>query len=182
MAKRIYPTEGLATVSEVTYQPSQTVVQYHAWPQRYVEMAGTLAAQYKLSTSPTPGKAVCGAYASLLRVHPQRLWLVGGDLAPDVKPDLPPDIGCVQDLSHAWHTIQVDSSIASQLLNQFVSVNLVPQHFPVDSVALTPLHGIGVVLWCRPGGISVLTPRSFAQSIWHALVETRRRLPSQKPL
>jgi heterotetrameric sarcosine oxidase gamma subunit len=62
------------------------------------------------------------------------------------------------------------------LLSRFVTVDLRPVHFAVDALALTPLHKVGVLLWKRSDGIDILTPRSFAASLWDLLSETAERI------
>ncbi|WP_162916737.1 aminomethyltransferase family protein [Dongia deserti] len=139
-------------------------------------MAKNLAMHCELPAPPRPGKAACGARAALLRVHPQRLWLLADRGTAHDHPSIGADTGAMLDLSYARTIIHVEERIVSPLLSRFVAVDLRPQHFAVDDIALTPLHRVSVVLWRRADGIDVLVPRSFARSIWDVLAEAATRL------
>ncbi|HEY1384541.1 MAG TPA: hypothetical protein VGF43_13045 [Dongiaceae bacterium] len=148
--------------------------QYHAWPDRYAEMASMLAVQCGVPTVPDPGKAVSGSSGSLLRVHPQRLWLISDQAGG--YPALAPEIGVALDLSHARTAIHLAAETAVSLLSRFIAIDLRPHHFAIDDVAITPLHRISVVLWRRADGIDILAPRSFARTIWDVLAEAAERV------
>jgi heterotetrameric sarcosine oxidase gamma subunit len=144
-------------------------VQYHAWPESYAQMARTLAAHCGVPEEPPPGRAVRGGSSSLLRVHPQRLWLLT-DRAGDY-PALGAEVGAALDLSHARTIIHAADEIVVPLLSRFIAIDLRPHRFAVDDVAMTPLHRVSVALWRRADGIDILAPRSFARSIWELMAE-----------
>ena len=171
MADRTSSLSQSKPVAGLAHRPCGVLLQYHAWPDRYAEMARTLAAHCGLPEPPRPGKATRGAAVALLRVHPQRLWLIAekGN-APD-HPRLSAEIGATLDLSHARTLIHVSEDIAVPLLSHFIAIDLRPHRFAVDDVALTPIHRVSVVLWRRSDGIDILVPRSFARSIWELLAE-----------
>jgi heterotetrameric sarcosine oxidase gamma subunit len=154
--------------------------QYHAWPEGFAEMARLLSDRFGLVEIPKASRAAATGSGALLRIHPQRLWFVasgeGVHETALTANTLPPQIGVALDLSHARTLIHVADAIAQPLLTRFVTVDLRPQHFPPDAVALTSLHRVGVVLWRRSDGIDILAPTSFAVSIWDALSETAERL------
>jgi heterotetrameric sarcosine oxidase gamma subunit len=152
------------------------LLQYHAWPEAYPRVAAALAASCGASGAPAPGKAVSGGDVSLLRIHPQRLWLISEYPAADRYPALDSEAGASLDLSHARAIFRVAEEFAVPLLSRFIAIDLRPHHFAVDDVAVTPLHRVSVVLWRRADGIDVLVPRSFARSIWELLAETAGRL------
>ena len=135
-----------------------------------------LATHCGAPSAPLPGKAVHGTAGSLLRVHPQRFWFVAD--RPDGQPDVQfaPDTGVVLDLSHARAAIRVAADVAVPLLSRFIAIDLRPDRFAVDDVAVTPLHRVSVVLWRRADGIDILAPRSFARSTWELLAEAAERL------
>ncbi|HET6620031.1 MAG TPA: hypothetical protein VFG64_08820 [Dongiaceae bacterium] len=137
-------------------------------------MSAILTVHCSLPEAPRAGKAVSGAGAALLRIHPQRLWLVA-DRAGD-HPALDSDIGATLDLSHGRTIIHVAEAIAAPLLSRFIAIDLRPHRFAADDVAVTPLHRVSVVLWRRADGIDILAPRSFARSIRELLAETAERL------
>jgi heterotetrameric sarcosine oxidase gamma subunit len=146
--------------------------QYHAWPDTYAGMAGIVARHYGVAAGPAPGKATHGAAGSLLRIHPQRLWLLSerSDTGADLT--LEPNVGASLDLSHARSILRVAEEIAEPLLSRFIAIDLRPHRFAVDDVAITPLHRVSIVLWRRAGGIDILAPRSFARALWDLLAES----------
>lgn len=154
-------------------RPIGTLIQYHAWPDRFAEMARQIAATHGAAI-PAPGRAASAGAGSLLRIHPQRLWYIAESAVGPQS--LSPDVGVSLDLSQARAAIHVAASMAEPLLSRFVTVDLRPQHFAVDALALTPLHKVGVLLWRRSDGIDILAPRSFAASLWDLLSETAERV------
>jgi heterotetrameric sarcosine oxidase gamma subunit len=171
MADRISPVLESKPVAGLSHRVCTVLLQYHAWPDRYAEMARTLAAHCGLPEAPRPGKAVRGATSALLRVHPQRLWLIAEQGVSWDHPQLRAETGAALDLSHARTIIHVSKDNAVPLLSRFIAIDLRPHHFAVDDVALTPFHRVSVVLWRRADGIDILAPRSFARSIWDVLAE-----------
>ena len=151
------------------------LLQYHAWPDTYVEMAGIVARHCSVAASPDPGKSVHGATGSLLRIHPQRLWQLS-ERSEAGGVELQPHVGVSLDLSHARSIVRVAEEVAEPLLSHFIAIDLRPHRFAVDGVAISPLHRVSVVLWRRPNGIDILVPRSFARSTWELRAETARRL------
>jgi sarcosine oxidase subunit gamma len=168
-------TEG-ASAPGLSLRICGRLLQYHAWPDSYAGMAGTVARQCGVAAAPGPGRAVHGVAGSLLRIHAQRLWLLserseaGGDVTLDAQ------VGVSLDLSHARSIIRVAEEIAEPLLGRFIAIDLRPHRFAVDDVAIAPLHRVSVVLWRRPEGIDILVPRSFARSTWELLAEAAERL------
>lgn len=152
----------------------ETLLQFHAWPDRFPAMARDLAERFGAAAVPAPGRAVQGKDCALLRVHPQRIWLVSDRSV--TAPTLPPETGAVLDLSQARTVIHIEAAKAGPVLSRFVTVDLRPEHFAVDRIAVTPLHRVSVLLWRRAGGIDILAPRSFAASLWDVLTETAERL------
>lgn len=176
MLERTSPlTEG-ASAPGLSLHSCGRLLQYHAWPDTYLEMAGMVARHCGVAVGPAPGKAVHGAAGSLLRIHPQRLWWLSERSDASAGVTLEPQAGVSLDLSHARSILRVAEEIAEPLLSRFIAIDLRPQHLPVDDVATTALHRVSVVLWRRPSGIDILVPRSFARSIWDLLAETAERL------
>jgi heterotetrameric sarcosine oxidase gamma subunit len=175
MAERASAIIAASRAPGLSERRGWSLTQYHAWPERYAQMAEKARVQCGAATSPSPGKAVNGARDALLRIHPQRLWLLTPrDSAIAEKVSV--EDGVTLDLSHARSIISVDAGIAEKLLSRFVAIDLRAERFAVDDVAATSLHRVPVVLWRRAEGIDILAPRSFARSIWDALAETAARL------
>jgi methylglutamate dehydrogenase subunit D len=176
MPERASPLAQDATVPRLSLRSCGLLTQYHGWPETYAELAARIAAQCGAAAAPAPGKAVHGSGGSLLRIHPQRLWLLSERAEATGNLTIEPHLGAALDLSHARAIIRVADDAAEALLSRFIAIDLRSHRFAVDDVAITPLHRVSVVLWRRPGGIDMLVPRSFARSIWDLLAETAERL------
>lgn len=176
MAERVSPVAQDASTSGLSLRSCGLLIQYHGWPETYAALAARIAAQCGAAMAPAPGKAVHGADGSLLRIHPQRLWLLSERSDAAGSPPVEPQLGAALDLSHARAIIRVADHVAEALLSRFIAIDLRSQRFAIDDVAITPLHRVSVVLWRRPAGIDILAPRSFARSIWDLLAETAERL------
>ena len=176
MPERASPLAQDATAPGLSLRSCGLLTQCHGWPETYAELAARIAVQCGVATVPAPGKAVHGPGGSLLRIHPQRLWLLSerSDAAGNLAVE--PQLGAALDLSHARAIIRVADDAAEGLLSRFIAIDLRSHRFAVDNVAITPLHRVSVVLWRRAGGIDILVPRSFARSIWDLLTETAERL------
>lgn len=176
MPERASPLAQDASAPGLSLRSCGLLLQYHGWPETFAELATTIAAQWGAATAPAPGKAVHGAGGSLLRIHPQRLWLLSERANAVSNLAVEPQLGAALDLSHARSIIRVADDTAEPLLSRFIAIDLRPHRFTVDDVAITPLHRVSVVLWRRPQGIDILAPRSFARSLWGLLAETAERL------
>jgi heterotetrameric sarcosine oxidase gamma subunit len=176
MLERTSPLAEGASAPGLSLHACGRLVQYHAWPETYTEMAGMVARYCGVTAGPAPSKAVQGAAGSLLRIHPQRLWLLSERSDAGVGPALESHVGVSLDLTHARSIIRVAEESAEALLSRFVAIDLRAHRFAVDDLAITPLHRVSVVLWRRPTGIDILVPRSFARSTWDLLAETAERL------
>jgi|SRR5262245_39754204 len=174
MPERASSLARTRAVPDLSCRSCAALVQYHAWPDRYGEMTGALATRCGIANAPAAGKAVSGAIGSLLRIHPQRLWLISEQTRD--HPEIIPEIGVALDLSHARTIIHVAEDIVVPLLSHFIAIDLRPHRFAIDDVATTPLHRVSVALWRRADGIDILAPRSFARSIWDVLAEAAERL------
>ena len=64
MADRVSPLSQSHALVGLSHRPLAMLLQYHAWPERYEEMAKDLAAHCGAAPAPEPGRAVSGAGAS----------------------------------------------------------------------------------------------------------------------
>jgi len=176
MPERASPLAQEASAPGLSLRSCGLLLQYHGWPETYAELAATITAQCGAAAAPAPCKAVQGTSASLLRIHPQRLWLLSERADAAGRPTIDPQLGAVLDLSHARSIIRVADDAAEALLSRFIALDLRRQHFAIDDVAITSLHRVSVVLWRRQNGFDILAPRSFARSLWDLLAETAERL------
>jgi heterotetrameric sarcosine oxidase gamma subunit len=175
MLERASPLAEGASPPGLSLRSCGRLLQYHAWPDTYAEMSGMVAGHCGVAAGPAPGKASHGAVGSLLRIHPQRLWLLS-ERSDAGGVELEPHVGVSLDLSHARSILRVTEEVAEPLLSQFIAIDLRRHRFAVDDVAIAPLHRVSAVLWRRPNGIDILVPRSFARSLWDLLAETAERL------
>lgn len=176
MLERASPLTDETSVPGLSLRSCGRLMQFHAWPDTYAEMAGRVARDCGVAAGPAPGKATHGAAGSLLRIHPQRLWLLSERRDSGTGLTLDPQVGVSLDLSHARSIVRVAEEMAEPLLSRFIAIDLRPHRFAADDVATTPLHRVSVVLWRRPSGIDILVPRSFARSTWELLAEASERL------
>jgi methylglutamate dehydrogenase subunit D len=176
MPERASPLAQDASAPELSLRSCGLLLLYHGWPETYAELAARIAAQCGAAAAPAPGKAVHGANGSLLRIHPQRLWLLSERAAAAGRPTIDPQLGAALDLSHARTIIRIAGEFAEPLLSRFIAIDLRPHRFAIDDVAVTPMHRVSVVLWRRQNGFDILAPRSFARSLWDLLAETAERL------
>ena len=176
MPERLSPLAQDASAPGLSLRSCGLLLQYHGWPETYAELAATIAVQCGAAAGPAPGKAVHGVGGSLLRIHPQRLWLLSERADAAGSPVVEPHVGAALDLSHARAIIRVAEDATEALLSRFIAIDLRPHRFAVDDVATTPLHRVSVVLWRRPQGIDLLVPRSFARSTWDLLAEAAERV------
>src|SRR4030095_8759768 len=150
MVERASPLAQCRLLPGLSQRPCGTILQYHAWPDRYADMATMLATRCGATSAPAPGKAVSRPDGCLLRVHPQRLWLLSESIGTGGYPALSPETGATLDLSHARTILHVAESGAVPLLSRFIAIDLRSHRFAVDDVAVTPFHRVSVVLWRRP--------------------------------
>ena len=91
MLERVSPLVQRQPAAGLSHRHCATLLQYHAWPERYEEMARTLASHAGAAAAPAPGKAAPAGRGTLLRIHPQRLWLLSEEAS--AGPALSPEIG-----------------------------------------------------------------------------------------
>jgi heterotetrameric sarcosine oxidase gamma subunit len=176
MPERTSPLADGASAPGLSLRSCGRLAQYHAWPETYAEMAGVVARHCGVTAGPAPNKAVQGAAGSLLRIHPQRLWLLSDRSDAGANLILESHVGVSLDLTHARSIIRVAEETAEPLLSRFIAIDLRLHRFAVDDLAATPLHRVSVVLWRRSIGSDILVPRSFARSTWDLLAEAAERL------
>ena len=176
MPERASPLVQDASAPGLSLRSCGLLTQYHGWPEAYAELAARIAAQCGAAAAPAPGKAVHGPGGSLLRIHPQRLWLLSERSDAAGVPAVEPQLGAALDLSHARAIIRVADDASEGLLSRFIAIDLRPHRFAVDDIVITPLHRVSVVLWRRQNGFDILAPRSFTRSLWDLLAETAERL------
>ncbi len=143
-----------------------TLWQLAVWPDT-LEAAATPALK-GVGIDAIPGfcQAVSTDTVSALRIEPCKFWVYGAQLAAVDAND-----GAVLDLSHSRTHIRIHGPQATTILNSYLPLDLRERSFPLDSVASTAMHHVGVTLWRSRQGYELFVPRGFAVSIWELLCE-----------
>jgi heterotetrameric sarcosine oxidase gamma subunit len=160
--------------SIISERTGWTLTQFHAWPESFSSASRSIAAACGASSVPAAGQTVDAADAVLLRVHPQRLWLLHYARAGTL-PDLPIDQGVMLDLSQSRCLLRIAMPAATDLIAKFCGIDLREAAFPLGAVRMTSMHRIPVTLWREANHVAILSPRSFTQSLREVLEEASRR-------
>lgn len=141
--------------------------QIAAWPDT-IDTVGARAAQaVGVDAPPGPGAAIVGSRGAVLRVEPLKWWLYRVE-----APAVDPEEGAALDLTHARTQVRITGPSARECLNRLMPLDLRAESFPVDSVAATGMHHVGVTLWRSRDGYELFLPRGFAVSLWEVLFDT----------
>ena len=146
---------------------SITLYQLAAWPQSVEAVATMVANTIGAEQAPGPGNAQSGKHGSALRVEPLKWWLYG-----IAAPEIEAEQGSMLDISHSRSQVRVTGTEAVTFLNRHLSLDLREKSFPVDSVASSVIHHVGITLWRSGQGYELFIPRGFALSLWQGLVES----------
>lgn len=147
--------------------PGLVLHQVAGWPDTLDAVAAKAAAAAGAGSAPGPCAASVGSRGALLRIEPLKWWLHGTE-----APSLEPDQGATLDLSHSRTHLRVSGPQARTCLNRLVPLDLRDKACPVDSVASTAMHHVGVTLWHSAAGFELFLPRGFAASVWEVLFDT----------
>lgn len=158
------PGEPGVTLAEV---PVPVLQQMAAWPDTIGAVGARAAQAAAVDAPPGPGAAVAGERGALLRIEPLKWWLYGVE-----APEIDPGEGATLDLSHARTQVRATGARARDCLNRLIPLDLRGKSFPVDRVAATAMHHVGVTLWHSRDGYELFLPRGFAASLWEVLFET----------
>ena len=115
----------------------------------------------------TPNKAIVNNSVVMMRIEPLKWWIIGSGV-----PSLSSDDGTSLDLSHSLTHLEISGPSASLFLNRHLPIDLREKYFPVNSVASSPIHHVGVKLWRSDSGYHLFIPRGFALSLWEIFLET----------
>ena len=163
---------GADGTAGVVLRDMQGLVLHQAagWSDSMDRVGTAIAKAARVETAPGPGRSATGERASLLRIEPMKWWLVGV-----AAPKISPNHGTVLDLSHSRTRIRVSGAQAAVFLNRFLPLDLRERSFPVDSVASSAIHHVGVTLWRSGDGYDLFVPRGFALFVWEGLIDVARQ-------
>ena len=151
------------TIKEV---PELNLWQMAAWADTVENAAATMAQQAGVSSVPGFTSATGDHKLALLRIEPLKFWVFGASVTSDNS-----EQSVVLDLSHSRTHLRLNGDKATDLLNSYLPIDLREQSFPVNSVASTAFHHVGVTLWRSDAGYELFVPRGFALSLWGLLHE-----------
>lgn len=143
-----------------------------AWPET-LQGVGSAAANWAgCDSAPTPGRAVVGSQATLLRVQPLAWWIYESDPG-----ELAMERGTRLDISHNMQSIKLSGPKARAVLARLLPIDLRDRALPVGGVAGTMAHHVGVTLWRKDDDMyKLFVPRTFAASLAEAAVEVAHQL------
>ena len=144
--------------------------QVAAWAASMDAVAAQVASTVGATQAPGPCKAEAVNNLAALRIEPMKWWLYGIE-----APILDAEQGAVLDISHSRTHVRVSGPEAATLLNRFLPLDLRESSFPVDTVASTMIHHVGVTLWRSSDGYELFIPRGFALSLWEMMVESAKQ-------
>ena len=143
-----------------------TLWQLALWPDTVQAAAAKAAEELGLDSVPGFCTAESNGSVALLRIEPCKFWVYGTALS-----DIDAKDGARLDLSQSRTHIRVTGTHATTVLNSYLPLDLREQSFPVDSVASTAFHHVGVTLYRSAEGYDLFVPRGFAVSLWELLCE-----------
>ena len=145
--------------------PNLVLFQIATW----ADTADQVQAAIKKSTgavAPGPCRAADGKNGAVLRIEPLKWWVLG-----DSGPEVSAERGATLDLSHSRTHIRITGDNAVDFLNRFLPLDFREQSFPVNSVASSVIHHVGVTVWRSSEGYEMFIPRGFALTLWETFVE-----------
>lgn len=152
----------------VMHEVSDLVLwQLAAWPQSLATAASKLAQSTGVGSVPGFAAATGNENVALLRAEPLKFWVYGAAVETAAAEE-----SVVLDISHSRTQIRLSGSRATTVLNSYLPIDLREKSFPVNSVASTAFHHVGVTLWRSPVGYELFLPRGFALSLWELLQES----------
>lgn len=149
--------------------PDLVLHQVAAWPDSMDAVGKTLARHIgaRADAAASPGAATASDTGAMLRIEPMKWWLLGVE-----APEFDAAQAMTLDLSHSRTRVRVAGDDAAEFLNRHFPLDLRETSFPVDSVASSATHHVGVTLWRSADGYELFIPRGFALSLWEGFVES----------
>lgn len=149
------------------------IAQLCHWPDRTNAFA-TMVADLLALRVPAANRASVSDTVSLLSVGPETYWAVAASSEPlaGLRARLDSDTGTVAELSCARCALRVSGPATRQVLAKGLPIDLHPRAMPVDAVASSAVHGIGVVVHrSAEDTFDLYLLRSFAVSFWEWLTD-----------
>lgn len=141
--------------------------QLAVWPDSVESVASQVARDFNLSGVPGFGEVNGDASTALMRIEPLKFWVFGAQVSSEDSA-----LSVVLDLSHSRTHIRLTGPRATSVLNSFLPLDLRQSAFPMNRVASSAIHHVGVTLWHSDAGYDLFVPRGFAVSVWELLYLT----------
>lgn len=150
------------TLEEVT---GWSLTQASGWPQVPGALERLLEKRFGAAPERDVGAAVAAGPFTLIRVMPERIWIVGeGETAPAL--DIPADIGCLTPLGGGRRRFRMAGTAVPQVLAKLIALDLEGPALAPGRAALTALHRVPVLLHRRAAtSLEIYLPRTFAESL-----------------
>ena len=145
---------------------SLILYQVGAWPDSLVSVGEKISSELNLEMYPQPCKAVQSEDVAMLRVEPLKWWILGSEVS-----ELPSEKGSTLDISHSRTHIKIAGVQVKNLLNRFLPIDFREQSFPINSLASTTFHHVGVTIWRSKDNYEIFIPRGFTSSLWDLILE-----------
>ena len=154
-----------------------SLLQISTWSNTLDTVGVKISKHLDLQDYPGPNKAIANEKVGLLRTEPTKWWIVGQEELishnlSDVANLINDEEGNVLALSSSRTQIVINGNDSTNLLNRHLHIDLREQSFPIDSLASTAFHHVGVTLWRSKNGYQLFVPRAFALSLWEILIES----------
>lgn len=144
-----------------------TLWQLAAWADTIDSVAEGTAKDIGVAEAPGFCRAAGDSDKAMLRIEPLKFWLFGAEARSDSS-----DRSVVLDLSHSRTHLRIEGKCARNVLNSFLPLDLRESSFPINTVASSAIHHVGVTLWRSEKGFELFVPRGFVVSVWELLYET----------
>lgn len=137
------------------------------WSNTLVEAGNEFAKTLGFERYPGQRLALAKKEVALLRIEPLKFWLINNNI-----PAISAEKGNVLDLSFSRTHLKFSGNNSTALLNRHLPIDLRDQSFPLNTVASTSFHHVGVTLWRSGQGYELFIPRAFVLSLWEILLES----------
>lgn len=165
--------EGGPGVTIAELRPD-AALQIGAWPDTQRSVEAVLASTLQLTIPERPGLAAASADDALMVVAPGRYLLISNSpgIAKRLGNEIDAEQGVITDLSHARAGLRLSGPNAVDVLNKGFAIDLDVRKFPVNSVAQTTFHHVGLTLHrTAEDSFELFVFRGFAVSFWEALTD-----------
>lgn len=143
-------------------------------------LAAEFSRHFQIDLPRKPGIVTTPSISAMWAGPDQWLVFAPGEDGRDLEQELRPRFGAsasIADQSDARTLVRIAGPASRSVLAKLLPIDIHPRAFPAGSVAITHAAHIGVIVWRsdkpRTDDCFMLAcARSYAQSFWHALVES----------